>query len=64
MAKTVVIDEFHLTLRIPIDLPSSRATTVRRTLTGAGFMARLRRTPRSVLRTYSELRNVRVKVTR
>ncbi len=64
MAKTVVIDEIHLTIRIPSDWPDARAEEIGRTLTGADFMTRLRRAVRAALRAYPELAVVRVSLTR
>ncbi len=64
MAKTVVIDEIHLTIRISHDLPDARAEEVGRTLAGADFMTRLRRAVRTALRAFPELAVVRVSLTR
>lgn len=64
MPKTVVIDELHLTVRVPADLPEADAEAVRRTLAGAEFMARLRRAVRLVVRASPELTRVRVTLTR
>jgi hypothetical protein len=40
MPKTVVIDELHLTVRVPTDLPDPEAESARQTLLKAEFMAR------------------------
>jgi hypothetical protein len=64
MAKTVVLDELHLTLRIPEDLPDGEAETIRRTLAGDDFMSRLRRAVRAALRSVPELNAVRASLTR
>ena len=64
MPKTVVIDEIHVTVRIPGDLPGARADAVHRALTGEDFMSRLRRAVRSALRAFPELAVVRVSLTR
>jgi hypothetical protein len=64
MAKSVIIDEIHLTIRVPDDLPDDRADTIRRTLAGADFMSRLRRAVRAVIRAFPELSVVRVSLTR
>jgi hypothetical protein len=64
VAKTVVIDEFHLTLRIPNDTPEETAEVVRRALAGEDFMIRLRRAVRAALRGFPELNVVRVALTR
>jgi len=64
MAKTVIIDEIHLTLRVTAALPSAQATVVRRTITSSTFMGRLRRACRLVVRAFPELAIVSVAVTR
>lgn len=64
MAKTVVIDELHLTLRVPGNLPDAQADVVRRTLAGGDFMAHLRRAVRAVLRAFPELAVARASLTR
>jgi len=63
----VVIDEIHLTVRVPNDLPETEAEVIRRTLTGEVFMTRLRRAVRAALRAFPafpELTIVRVSLTR
>ena len=64
MAKSVVIDELHLTIRVPTDLPDDEAEAIRRTLEGDDFMNRLRRAVRATLRAVPELSTVRVSLTR
>ena len=64
MPKTVVIDEIHVTVRIPGDLPEARADAVHRALTGVDFMLRLRRAVRAALRAFPELAAARVSLTR
>jgi hypothetical protein len=64
LAKSVVIDEIYLTVRIPGDLPDSQAEDIRVTLTGDDFMDRLRRAIRVVVRVFPELTAVRVSLTR
>ena len=64
MAKSVVIDELHLTIRVPNDLPDDEAEAIRRTLEGDDFMNRLRQAVRSVVRAFPELPVVRVSLTR
>jgi hypothetical protein len=63
MPRTVVIDELHLTVRVPADLPEADAEAVRQTLLGAEFLDRLRRSVRLVFRAFPELARVRVSVT-
>jgi hypothetical protein len=64
MAKTVTLDELHLTFRIPNDLPDDQAEAIRRVLAGDDFMTRLRKAIREVVRAFPELRNVRTSLTR
>ncbi len=64
MAKTVVIDELHITVRVPNDLTDDEADAVRQTLSGDDFMDRLRRAIRAVVRAAPELSPCRVSLTR
>jgi 2'-5' RNA ligase len=64
MAKTVILDELHLTLRVPNDLPDEEVETIRRALAGDDFMSRLRRAVRAALRAVPELNAVRASLTR
>lgn len=64
MARTVVIDELHVTIRVPSDLSEIRAEEVHRALTGEEFMNRLRRAMRAALRALPELAVARVSLTR
>ena len=64
MAKSVVIDEVHLTIRIPRGLPDGTAEEIARTLTGVDFMTRLHRAVRAALRAFPELAVVRASLTR
>jgi hypothetical protein len=64
MAKLVMIDEVHVTLRVPADLSGDRIVDIRRVLLGQAFLGRLRRLLRAVLRSYPELAPVRAFLTR
>jgi hypothetical protein len=64
MAKRVVLDELHLTVRIPNDLPNIQTQEIRRTLNENNFMSRLRRSLRLIMSAYPELAVVSVSVTR
>ncbi len=64
MAKTVILDELHLTLRVPNDLPDEEDEATRRALAGDDFMSRLRRAVRAALRAVPELNPVRASLTR
>ena len=63
-SKTVVIDEIHVTVRIPEDLPDEEAETVRESLVRDEFMARLRRAVLAVICEFPALTVVRVSLTR
>lgn len=64
MAKTVVIDEIHLTVRVPADLPEPQTDAIHTALVGEDFMSRLRRAVRAALRAFPELTVVRASLTR
>jgi hypothetical protein len=62
--KTVVIDEIHVTVRVPGDLPGDADEAVRKALAGDAFMSRLRRAVRGGVRADPELKVVRVALSR
>lgn len=62
--KTVVLDEIHVTFRIPSDLPDPAVEVAREALAGDEFLSRLRRAVRVVVREFPELNAVRVSLTR
>lgn len=64
MANTVIIDELHLTMRVPRDLPDAQAEEVRTTLASDDFMDRLRHAVRAAVRVLPELAAVRVSLSR
>ena len=64
MSKTVLLDEWHLTFRIPAALPDADVRAVRRVLNGKAFTAAVRRALLAVVRERGVLRPVRVAVTR
>jgi hypothetical protein len=63
MPKSVVIDEFHLTVRVPAGVPDA-AVRVYRTLTAPRFMRRLRTAVRAAIRLMPELNEVRLSLSR
>ena len=64
MARSVLIEEFHLHVYVPHGLPEQEADAVRRTLDSARFQARVTRAVRAVLRRYRTLRKVSIALTR
>ena len=64
MRKTVLLDEWHLSVRIPADLPDPAVTRIRRALNAKSFATALRRAVRAVVRERPPLRPVRVTLTR
>jgi hypothetical protein len=64
MPKRIVIEEFHLTLLVPQDLPAAEASAIRRTLIGAGFRKRLKRAVEALVRRYRSLGTTTVAVSR
>jgi hypothetical protein len=64
MTKRAVIDELHLTIRIPNDLPENQTQEIRRTLNQNNFMSRLRRALRFIVKAYPELTGVSLSVSR
>ena len=64
MARTVVIDEIHLSVRVPANLPDADTRTIHRALLGSAFMGRLRRAVRTVVRAFPELTKARMSLSR
>ena len=64
MARTLLIEELLIHLRVPRGLPERAYTAMRRTLMGTPFIADLRRTVRGVIRQYPSLSKARATVTR
>jgi hypothetical protein len=64
MAKSVIIDELHLTVRTPAVLPEIAVEAVRQILIGEEFLRRLRKAIHAVARAYPELAAVRLSLTR
>lgn len=60
----VAVDELHLTLRIPKDLPDEEVEAVRRALAADEFLDRLRRAVHAAVHTFPELSAVLASVTR
>jgi hypothetical protein len=64
MPKSVVIDELHLTVRIPAGVPDADAIRFYRTLTRLWFMRRLRTAVRAAIRPMPELNEIRLSLSR
>ena len=64
MAKDILFDEFHLTVRAPRGLPDAEYDAIRLALDGKPFRARLRRAARRVFGMFPALSKVRVKLAR
>lgn len=64
MPRYVVIDEVHVTVRVPRDLSPERAERVRAALAADAFLARLRTCVRRVVRGDPDLAGVRVGLSR
>ena len=64
MPKTVLLDEWHFTFRIPAPLSNAEVRAVRHILNGKAFTAAIRRALLAVMRERGVLRPVRVAVTR
>jgi hypothetical protein len=64
MPKGVVIEEYHLTVLVPRDLPEAEADAVRQMLADPAFEGRLRRALRRVFRRHSSLNCTRVRLSR
>ncbi|QDU21731.1 hypothetical protein [Urbifossiella limnaea] len=64
MPPTVVVDELHLTVRMPADLPAGEAEAVRRTLAELAFLDHVRAAVLAVVREYPTLAPVAVTASR
>ena len=63
-ADSVLLDEIHLILRIPSDLPEVEAEVVRKAVAGDEFLNRLRRAVLDAVHTFPELTAVHLSLTR
>jgi hypothetical protein len=64
MPRTVVLDELHLTFRIPVALPERAVRAIRRVLNSTAFTAAVRRATRAALHGRPALKPVRVVLSR
>jgi hypothetical protein len=64
MAGTILMEEFHVGVRAPKDLPEAEYQAIRRTLNDRRFQKELRRAVREVLSRHPDLARVRVTLSR
>jgi len=64
MAKTAVLDELHVTFRVPSDMLDTQTEEIGLTFRTPEFMNHVRRVVRNVIRIYPDLALVTVTVSR
>jgi hypothetical protein len=64
MARTILIDEFHLSIRAPRGLREPEYGAMRKTLDDRRFQSDLRRAVRGVFRRYPTLTRARARLSR
>ena len=64
MPKSILLDEFHLSVRAPPGLREAQYAAMRRSLDGRRFQADLRRAGRGVVRNHPPLAKARVVLSR
>jgi hypothetical protein len=64
MAKSILIDEFHLTVFAPANLPKTAQTAAIRTLKSKRFQAGIRKAVADSFRRYASLRPVKFTLSR
>jgi len=64
MPRTILMDEFHVTLRVSSKLPAAEYRAIHRSLGRPRFQAALLAAVRQLLRRYSTLRKLRVRLSR
>jgi len=62
--KTVILDEWQITVRVPAALPDADVDAIRAVLDAAAFAERLRRALRAAVATFPALAACRVTVSR
>ena len=62
MHRSILLEEFHVSLSAPGRLPDTRYVAMRRTVSSHAFRDQLRRALRDVLKNYPALKNVRLTV--
>jgi len=64
MAKTIILDEWHLTIRIPTDLQSAEADAIRQTINTKVFQNQLLAAIRKTFHAVSQLAPCRISLSR
>jgi len=64
MEETVLMDELHVRIFVPADLPGADADAVRRLVAGDEFSARFRQAALTVIESFPALAPARLTVTR
>jgi hypothetical protein len=64
MPRYILLDELHLMVSVPHDMPEGAIGTIRRHLNSRNFEAAFRQAIRSVFQHHPQLRKARVRVTR
>ncbi|HVS38477.1 MAG TPA: hypothetical protein VMS17_23160 [Gemmataceae bacterium] len=64
MARNVLMEEFHVSILVPSNLPAAEDDAIRRTLNNAGFRAALRRAAEQTVRQFPSLDKARVRLSR
>jgi hypothetical protein len=63
VARSIIMDEYHVTVRAPSGLPEAEYAAIRRALNDAQFQTDLRRAVRDVFRRHLALSKIRLTVT-
>ena len=64
MPKTILMEQFHITVIAPGGLPKAAYDAMQRTLQGRRFQTRLHESVRKVMQRYSALRKTNVRIER
>lgn len=64
MPKLILVEQYHVSVYVPRDLPAAEDDAVRQTLDDPHFHAQLRRAVRGIVRRHAPLRKAKVTVTR
>jgi len=64
MAKTILLDEFHVSIHVAANISTKACTPMRRTLSSKRFQARLRRAIGNVVRRSRSLKSVAIRLSR